>query len=99
MDRDTVIARLKSVENRLRSLGVARLFLYGSYSRNEARPDSDIDVLVDFAPEVDLGLRSFMAPYQCLEEQFPGIEIGYSTRDGLHPLYRPHIEPTLVQVF
>ncbi len=100
MDRETVITRLKSLEQKLRSVGVAALYLYGSYSRNEAKPDSDIDVLVDLAPE---GLPDrpwgFMAPQVALEEAFPGIEIGCSTRDGLHPLYRPYIEPTLVRVF
>lgn len=99
MDRAAVIARLKSLESRLRSLGVAALYLYGSYARDEASPDSDLDVLADFEAGRGQGLSEFMAPYGALEEAFPGIEIGYSTRDGLHPLYRPHIEPTLVQVF
>ncbi len=32
------------------SLGVRRLALVGSVVRNEARPDSDVDVLVEFDP-------------------------------------------------
>jgi len=32
------------------SLGVRRLALFGSVVRNEARPDSDVDVLVEFDP-------------------------------------------------
>jgi len=99
MDRDSVIIRLKSLEARLRAFGVVALYLYGSYGRDEARPDSDIDVLVELEPGPPRGLREFMAPQLALEEAFPGVEIGCSTRDGLHPLYRPHIEPTLVRVF
>ncbi len=101
MNRETVIARLKLMEERLRRLGVARLYLYGSYARDEARPDSDIDVLVDFAAgdAREHDLEGFFAPYHVLEEGFPGVEIGYSTRDGLEPLYRPHIERSAVQVF
>jgi predicted nucleotidyltransferase len=78
---------------------VAALYLYGSYARDEARPDSDLDVLIDLEPGPPRGLREFMAPQLTLEAAFPGVEIGCSTRDGLHPLYRPHIEPTLVRVF
>jgi predicted nucleotidyltransferase len=98
---EIIIARLKQIEERLRRLGVARLYLYGSYARDEARPDSDIDVLVDFAADDarEHDLEGFFARYHVLEENFPGVEIGYSTRDGLEPLYRPHIEQSAVQVF
>ena len=34
----------------MRALGVKRLALFGSVSRNEARPDSDVDLLVQFLP-------------------------------------------------
>jgi hypothetical protein len=100
MNRETVIARLKALEQKLRAMGVAALYLYGSYARDEARPDSDIDVVFELGPE---GFPdrpwSFMAPQVALEEAFPGVDIGCSTRDELHPLYRPHIEPSLVRVF
>jgi len=45
MDRAQVIAKLKSVEPELRAHGVGALFLFGSYARNEARENSDVDVL------------------------------------------------------
>lgn len=101
MNRETVIARLKQLEQQLRALGVARLFLYGSYARDEAQPDSDIDILVEFADGDARAkdLDGFFAPYHVLEESFPGTEVGYSDRDGLHPLYKPHIEQGAVQVF
>jgi predicted nucleotidyltransferase len=99
MNRETVIARLKNAEPELKARGVAHLYLYGSYARNEARSDSDIDVLVDFDGTADQGLVGYMAPYLYLEEQFPGTEIGYSTREGLVPIYRPYIEQSAVQVF
>jgi predicted nucleotidyltransferase len=48
MNRDAVIARLKSLEPALRDSGIVALYPYGSHARDEARPDSDIDLLVDF---------------------------------------------------
>ncbi len=47
MDRDEVIAKLRAVEPPLRAHGVAALYLFGSYARDEARQDSDVDVFVD----------------------------------------------------
>jgi uncharacterized protein len=47
MQRDQVIARLAERRDHLVGLGVRELYLFGSTARNEARPDSDIDVMVD----------------------------------------------------
>jgi len=99
MKRREVIELLKSVEPALREQGVAALYLYGSYARDEATPDSDIDVLVDFHAERGVGLTEYMAPYHLLERTFPGAEIGYGTRDNLVSHYRPHIEASAMRVF
>ena len=52
MRRDEVIARLKQTEPALKAFGVAALYLFGSHARDEAGPNSDIDVFVD--PAADL---------------------------------------------
>ena len=57
MRRDDVIAKLKETEPVLRGFGVAALYLFGSHVRDEAGPDSDIDVFVDVAPGAAFGLR------------------------------------------
>ena len=75
------------------------LYLYGLYARDEARPDSDLDILVDFEDGRNNDLRSFMAPYNVLAEEFPGTEIGHGTRDSLVSHYRPYIEQSAVRVF
>jgi hypothetical protein len=36
----------------LRALGVRSLALFGSVARDEARPDSDVDVLVELEPPI-----------------------------------------------
>jgi predicted nucleotidyltransferase len=46
---DVVVAKLESLTERLRKeYHVAALHIFGSVARNEARADSDLDVLVDF---------------------------------------------------
>ena len=40
-----------------RRYGVTRLEVFGSVGRNDPRPDSDIDVLYELAPEARLGWR------------------------------------------
>jgi predicted nucleotidyltransferase len=56
MRRDDVIARLKQTEPALRGFGVAALYLFGSHARDEAKPDSDVDVFIDVAPDAAFSL-------------------------------------------
>lgn len=44
------------IEDFCRDNGIVRLSLFGSVLRDDFRPDSDVDVLVEFAPGVSIGL-------------------------------------------
>ena len=48
MKRDDVLVTLREHESELRSAGVVRLSLFGSTARDEAGPDSDVDLLAAF---------------------------------------------------
>ncbi len=47
MQRDDALRLLRERREQLRALGVGQLFLYGSVARNEAREDSDVDLLIE----------------------------------------------------
>jgi hypothetical protein len=46
MSREQIIATLRAHEQALKDAGVVRLSLFGSVARDEAGPDSDIDIAV-----------------------------------------------------
>lgn len=48
MSTEAVIEALRSHSERLADLGVLSLSVFGSVARGDARPDSDVDFLVDF---------------------------------------------------
>ena len=48
--------------------GVVRLELFGSVLRDDFGPDSDVDVLVEFRPEAQLGFR-----FLELERELSGV--------------------------
>ncbi|HBQ99829.1 MULTISPECIES: nucleotidyltransferase family protein [unclassified Roseofilum] len=52
MNQETVISTLKEHPETLHNLGVKSLELFGSVARNEARPDSDLDFLVEFEGKI-----------------------------------------------
>ena len=49
MKRDAAIAILKQHAQLLKDFGVESLAIFGSVARNEAHPESDIDILVEFS--------------------------------------------------
>jgi predicted nucleotidyltransferase len=99
MKRAEVIEKLKSVEPDLRAHGVAALYLFGSHSRDDAGPGSDLDVFVDPAGEDFYGLDNYVGAYEKIRDAFPGTAIGYSTRTGLSKYIRSDVEAEAVRVF
>jgi uncharacterized protein len=89
LTRDEAIRRLQTVEPEIRRLGVRRLALFGSVLRNEARPDSDVDVLVEFTP-AEKTFDRFMALADLLEDTLEHpVEV--VTTESLSPFIGPHI--------
>ena len=54
MDKITILNYLKTVKSKYSDEGFIIKALFGSYSRDEATKDSDIDILVEAKPEFAL---------------------------------------------
>jgi predicted nucleotidyltransferase len=59
MYRDDILRTLKTHESELRQMGVAHIALFGSCARQEERPESDIDILIDLNDEAHLDLFAY----------------------------------------
>lgn len=86
----SVDAELKALEKPLRELGLAALALFGSTARGTARADSDIDVLIDIAPDVRFSLVDLVSVKDFLEDRL-GRTVDVVTREGLDPAIRDRI--------
>jgi predicted nucleotidyltransferase len=89
LTRDEAIKRLLASAAEIRALGVARLALFGSVLRGEARPDRDVDLLVDFTPGAKTFER-FMALCELLEARL-GHRVELVTTEALSPFLGPRI--------
>jgi hypothetical protein len=87
--RSDVLERLVAAEDEIRGLGVGRLALFGSFARSEAHPESDVDLLVEFAPERK-SFDAFMLLYDLLEERL-GRAVELVTTESLSPYIGPRI--------
>ena len=77
------------IKARLIGAGVRRMGIFGSLARGEARPESDVDVLVAFAPEKRT-YDNLDAVALALEEVF-ARRVDLVTEDALSPYVAPHI--------
>ena len=69
---------------------VRELSLFGSAARGEMRPDSDIDILVEFLPDSSIDLVDYAGLMLDLS-QLLGRKVDLVSKNGLKPLIRASV--------
>jgi predicted nucleotidyltransferase len=90
MDKQQVLDTFNAHRDRLSEFAVKALFLFGSVARDEATPESDVDVLVAFDRPVGLftllGLKAYL-------EELLGCSVDVGTPSSL----RPHLREAVLK--
>jgi len=98
MTRGDAISHLKAHADSVRAMGATALYLFGSTVRNEARPDSDLDLFIDYDPESRFNGFDLVGIKLFLDDRL-GTVVDVTNRDSLHPQLRERIERSAVRVF
>jgi predicted nucleotidyltransferase len=98
MKRDEVIATLRDHEPELRAAGVVRLSLFGSTARDEARVDSDIDLLAAFDDGHALSLLDVIGIENRLSDLL-GQPVDLIEEGNLRPRVRERVSHEIVRAF
>ena len=64
---------------------IKEIGVFGSFVRGEETENSDIDILVEFSPDVEFGLLTFCQLENQLSKKL-GRTVDLVTKDGLKPL-------------
>lgn len=92
----TLIDRLRALKPELRQrFGVSAVGVFGSRVRGEHRPDSDLDIVLDFETVPSL-FR--LAELDALLAERLGLTVDAVPRTCLHPALKDQIERELVAV-
>ncbi len=91
-----MLAIVKDHQVKLQELGVKSLDLFGSVARDEARPDSDVDFLVEFSKPI--GLFGFSRIRLYLEDIL-GRPVDLGTPDTLREHLREPVLEDTIRVF
>jgi predicted nucleotidyltransferase len=98
MDKQDILARLRANEAALKASGVSHAALFGSRARGDNRPDSDIDIMVESAPDVRMGVFQYVGIVHSIEDMFP-VPVDVSNRIAMKSHVRPSAERDAVYAF
>ena len=87
--KQDVLSRIRTRRGEIRSLGVEKIGLFGSFVRGEQGPQSDVDLLVRFRPE-EKTFDRFMTLAFLLEDLLQR-KVELVTTEGLSPYIGPYI--------
>ena len=88
MKRKQVLEILNQYQSELQEMGVKSLALFGSVARDEATPESDVDILVEF--NRPMGLFGLIEVQNRLEELL-GCKVDLGTLDSLKYRIRENV--------
>lgn len=92
-----IVHSISNHKETLKCLGVHSIGLFGSFVKNSVHEDSDVDLLVDFYPNMK-SFDNYMELVFFLEELF-GRKVEIVTRQSLSKYIGPHILKEVVYVF
>ena len=87
--KEDVLRILESCSKEIEEYGVRKIGVFGSFVRDKAREESDLDLLVEFSPGQKT-FRRFMRLAFFLEDLFQR-KVDLVTVEGLSPYLKPSI--------
>jgi len=80
----------------LKQHGISKAAVFGSVARGEARPDSDVDLLVEF--KTVPGLFEYIGLENLLSDKL-GKKVDLATEQSLHRLIKPQVMRDLKTIY
>jgi hypothetical protein len=94
----TLVGKLRELAPALRASGITRLYLFGSRARDDARPDSDLDILIETTSREESPRFDYFKALHLIEDHL-GLQVQISMRDLLKPRMAERIADDLIEVF
>jgi predicted nucleotidyltransferase len=98
MSRDEVLTKLRQHAPELQAQGILHLALFGSTARNEAGPDSDVDLMAVYDPTRSLSLLDISRFHLNLQYML-GAKVDLANRLRMRPIIKESAEEDAVDAF
>jgi uncharacterized protein len=98
MNRQEILDRLRDNERVLRAHGVMHAALFGSRARGDEQPDSDIDIMIEVAPDVRMTVYDYVGLKETIASLFEG-RVDVVSRAALKHYVRPAVTADAIYAF
>ncbi len=98
MKRDVLIEKLRAARPALEAQGVTHVALFGSRSRGDFCSDSDVDILLEVAPQSRFNMLDLVG-VERLVSSATGLVANAFMRSGLDSGFKSEIAPDVVDIF
>lgn len=78
--------------------GISYLALFGSHARGDARDDSDVDLLVEFDPTIDIGITHLLRAEEKISRLL-NKKVDLVPKDSLDKYIAPYIQDDLRVIY
>lgn len=76
---------------------VKKAYVFGSYSRDEANENSDVDILVELDHSSPIGMQFFV--YQIELEELLKMKVDLVSSEGLSQYVKPHVDKDKILIY
>lgn len=98
MTRDDIIAAIRRNAHAIKGKGVSKLAIFGSRARDDYRPDSDIDILVEVEADASFSLLNLIDVEHIIEDA-TGLQAQATVRRSASPRFAQRISDDILEVF
>jgi uncharacterized protein len=98
MNQATLIEVLRNYDAALRETGATGLFVFGSRAVGTQRPDSNLDLFIDYDAATKIPNMFCLMQIEDEISEALGIPVTITTRNALHPLMKESIEQDAIRV-
>ena len=94
MNIEEILRKIRENREKIRSFGIKRIGVFGSFVRGEEKEESDIDIIVEFE-EGKKNFNNFINLAFFLEKLF-GRKVDLVTLESISPYIKPYIEKEVI---
>ena len=94
LTKDKILKKIRENKEKIRSFGVKRIGIFGSFAKDRGKEESDIDFIVEFE-EKEKNFNNFINLAFFLEELLER-KIDLLTPEGISPYIKPYVERDVI---